>query len=267
MAVYTCPKGHSSTENDYCSECGAKIDGASRGSGSGAVSGARQNGGSPSSQSQSGQSCPDCGFHREPGPGDYCEVCGFNFKTGAHGEIPMPPAQPAATPVAVAAVAAPPVVAPPAAPPAPAPVATPAAPAAVATPTPTPAPPLATKVLGWEVSVTIDPTLKVEGSPEPPAEFEATVAALRSGSNLIGRSSPRRGIQPEVALDHDDAVSHRHGLFEVHTDGRLTLRDIGSSNGTSINGKEIKQLEDFPLNDGDQVTLGHWTRLLIKAVR
>jgi pSer/pThr/pTyr-binding forkhead associated (FHA) protein len=123
------------------------------------------------------------------------------------------------------------------------------------------------KLLGWEVTVTIDPALKVEGSPEPPENFEAVVAALRAGSNLIGRTSPRRGIHPEVSLDQDDAVSHRHALLEVHADGTLTLRDIGSSNGTSVNGKEIKQLEDVALNDADQITLGHWTRLLIKAVR
>ena len=59
----------------------------------------------------------------------------------------------------------------------------------------------------------------------------------------------------------------RHALLEVHSDDTLTLRDIGSSNGTSVNGKEIKQLTDVPLNDGDQVTLGHWSRLLVKAVR
>jgi len=250
MAVYTCPKGHSSTENDYCSECGAKIDGVGKSElkSNGAIS-------TPSAAGGSQQSCPDCGMKREPGSGHYCEICGFNFKTGAHGEIPMPPVS---TPVAAVAAPAPPpaavVAPPPAAPPPPAEV-----------PVPAPAPPT-TKLLGWEVSITVDPTLKVEDSPDPPAAFEPIVAALRAGSNLIGRSSPRRGIHPEVSLDQDDAVSHRHALLDVHGDGTLTLRDIGSSNGTSVNGKEIKQLEDIPLDDGDQVTLGHWTRLLIKAV-
>lgn len=257
MAVYTCPKGHSSTENDYCSECGAKIDGAGK-------SEAKQNGLKPvPSSAGAKQSCPDCGVQREPGPGDYCEVCGFNFKTGAHGEIPMPAVSTPAAPVAPApapAATAPPVVTAPPPIPVPVPDPTPPAPAA-------PAVPAATgRLLGWEVSVTIDPSLKVDGSPDPPATFEPVVAALRAGSNLIGRTSPRRGIHPEVSLDQDDAVSHRHALLDVHADGALTLRDIGSSNGTSINGKEIPQLEDLPLNDGDQVTLGHWTRLLVKAV-
>ena len=62
-------------------------------------------------------------------------------------------------------------------------------------------------------------------------------------------------------------MSHRHALLEVHADQTLTLRDIGSSNGTTVNGKEIAHLTDVALKDGDQMTLGHWTRLLIKAVR
>lgn len=234
MAIYTCPKGHSSTENDYCSECGAKIDGA----GVKAEAPVAQSPGGPAGT----VTCPDCGVHHSMSAGDYCEVCGYNFKTGAHGELALPAAAPAAQPP----------------PPAPAPAPPPA---------PAPAPLPDTRLLGWEVNITVDPTLQVAGSPEPPADFEPIVAALRAGSNLIGRTSPRRGIHPEVALDQDDAVSHRHGLFDVHADGTLTVRDIGSSNGTSLNGKELAQLTDFAIADGDQITLGHWTRLLVKAVR
>ena len=243
MATYTCPKGHSSTENDYCSECGAKIDGVSK------TEAILQSSPTPQAMAPAAAPvgaviCPDCSVHHSMSAGDYCEVCGFNFKTGAHGELAIAP-----TPA-----------------PAPAPVPSPApapAPALVAVA----APPPDTKLLGWEVSITVDPTLKIEGSPDAPADFDPVVAALRAGSNLIGRTSPRRGIHPEVALDVDDAVSHRHALLEVHADSTLTLRDIDSSNGTSVNGKEIAKLTDFPLNDGDQITLGHWTRLLVKAVR
>lgn len=237
MAVFTCPKGHSSTENDYCSECGAKIDGAVKAPPAPAA---------PGSPAPAGKvACPDCAMHHSLSAGDYCEVCGYNFKTGAHGELALPPAPPAAPPPKPAAV--PPELVP------------------VVETAPAPAPDA--KFFGWEVTITVDPTLKIDGSPEPPADFEPIVAALRAGSNLIGRTSPRRGIHPEIALDHDDAVSHRHALLEVHADQTLTLRDIGSSNGTTVNGKEIVHLTDLPLNDGDQMTLGHWTRLLIKAVR
>ena len=247
MAVYTCPKGHSSTENDYCSECGAKIGGATPAASPAVPAPA----GSPAPAGM--VTCPDCSVNHSLSSGDYCEVCGFNFKTGAHGELALPPAPPAPPPPPPPPAPAPPPSSPPAAP--------------VVTPEATPPSPPDSKLLGWEVNITVDPKLKVDGSPDPPADIEPVLAALRPGSNLIGRSSPRRGITPEVSLDLDDAVSHRHAILEVHADGSLSLRDIGSSNGTSVNGKEIAQLTDVTLNDGDQVTLGHWTRLEIKAVR
>lgn len=247
MATYPCPKGHSSTENDYCSECGAKIEGAG-GGGSSPAAPAIQ---SPASPSSAVLKCPDCGITHLPTDGDYCEVCGFNFKTGAHGELP------------VAVQAAPtPAPAPPAAPP--------PQPPAIEAADPAPAMEAAVDkgpaILGWEVTVQVDPTLKLDDSPAPPTDYTPQVNALRSGSNLIGRNSPRRGIHPEIALDHDDAVSHRHAILEMHGDKSLSLRDIGSSNGTSVNGKEVPQLEDIAIHDGDAITLGHWTRLVIKAV-
>jgi pSer/pThr/pTyr-binding forkhead associated (FHA) protein len=84
--------------------------------------------------------------------------------------------------------------------------------------------------------------------------------------NLIGRKSEKRGILPEIPLDVDDAVSHRHALLSCGDDGSLTLRDIGSSNGTRLNAVDVKPLVDITLNDGDQITLGRWTRLTVKAV-
>jgi pSer/pThr/pTyr-binding forkhead associated (FHA) protein len=49
--------------------------------------------------------------------------------------------------------------------------------------------------------------------------------------------------------------------------GKVTLRDIGSANGTRLNGRDVQPLTDVVLHDGDELTLGHWTRLAIKAVR
>ena len=83
--------------------------------------------------------------------------------------------------------------------------------------------------------------------------------------NLIGRKSEKRAILPEVPLDLDDAVSHRHALLTRGDDGSLTLRDIGSANGTRLNGADGQPLVDIPLHDGDQITLGRWTRLTVKT--
>ena len=69
-------------------------------------------------------------------------------------------------------------------------------------------------------------------------------------SHLIGRRSDKRGVFPEIALDSDDAVSHRHALLNRTPGGGLVLRDVGSSNGTRLNGVDVAPLTDMPLKSG-----------------
>lgn len=219
MPVYACPKGHPSTEPDFCSDCGAKIQNsaATATNGSGPV---------PKSvlRAELGP-CPDCDAPRAADAGSFCEVCGYNFLTGAHGEIPS-----AITPLSVPAAAVAPVAA-----------------------------------TQWSLDVVVDPSLRASESPEAPPDAKPFTIHLQKPVNLIGRSSAKRGITPEIPLDHDDAVSHRHGLINLAADGALTLRDIGSANGTKLNDVEIKPMVDTPLHDGDQILLGHWTRITVKA--
>jgi len=117
----------------------------------------------------------------------------------------------------------------------------------------------------WEVAITVDPALKTAESPEPPVGFTPMLLALDKDSNLIGRRSEKRAIFPEIALDFDDAVSHRHAVFNRAPGGGLVLRDLGSSNGTKLNGTDVQGLTDMPLKDGDVITLGHWTRLAVRV--
>jgi FHA domain-containing protein len=76
---------------------------------------------------------------------------------------------------------------------------------------------------------------------------------LRNGSNLVGR-----GTDADLQL-LDQGVSRRH--LDVQFDGSFaTVYDLGSTNGTSVNGHEVKsQL----LRHGDVVRLGH-TRLVFQ---
>ena len=76
---------------------------------------------------------------------------------------------------------------------------------------------------------------------------------LRTGSNLIGR-----GTDADLQL-LDQGVSRRH--VDVQFDGSFaTVYDLGSTNGTSVNGHEVKsQL----LRHGDVVRVGH-TRLVFQ---
>jgi len=112
----------------------------------------------------------------------------------------------------------------------------------------------------------VDPSLRDADSPEPPAGVPPLTVRLDKRVNLIGRKSEKRAIIPEISLDLDDGVSHRHALLTCGDDGSLTLRDIGSSNGTRLNAADVKPLADIGLHDGDQITLGRWTRLTVKAI-
>jgi pSer/pThr/pTyr-binding forkhead associated (FHA) protein len=85
--------------------------------------------------------------------------------------------------------------------------------------------------------------------------------------NLIGRRSESRAVFPEIALNFDEAVSHRHALLQRGDGGTLVLRDIGATNGTRLNGKDVAALVDIPVKDGDEITLGHYTRIVVKGVQ
>ncbi len=173
-----------------------------------------------------GNVCPDC---RAPIPSvgiNFCEICGYNFVTRTSGQVPVAPA------------------------PAPAP-----APAAS---------PVTTRLL--QLVIAVDPSLRTSASPESPADSQPTYQPIEKGALLIGRKSEARAIFPDIALDADTAVSHRHGLITQSSDGQLIYRDLGSSNGTRLNGTELKPLTDTPLNAGDQLTLGHWTRITLEEI-
>ncbi|MBD2355534.1 FHA domain-containing protein [Tolypothrix sp. FACHB-123] len=220
MPIYKCPKGHESTESDFCSECGAKILGIPE----------------PkiAKTTVNIETCPACSAPHEVDSGDYCEICGYNFVTKAHGELAIAKILQEQEKVTQKQTS----------------VSSPQSP-----------------IIGWQIVVTIDPSLRHLESPEPPIEQPPIVFSLEKETHLIGRNSQARAIHPEIALDFDDAVSHRHALLNRQADGKFTLRDIGSSNGTQFKGVELKPMVDIPLQDGDEFTLGHWTRIAIKAIR
>lgn len=80
----------------------------------------------------------------------------------------------------------------------------------------------------------------------PPASFSVRVTAERAIT--LGR-----GNECEVTIDGDRRLSSRHCELRFET-GALVLRDLGSANGTFVNGVAI----DAPrlLNDDDVLTIG-----------
>jgi hypothetical protein len=71
---------------------------------------------------------------------------------------------------------------------------------------------------------------------------------LQSGATLVGRES---GLP--ICLTTDARVSRRHAEFTVDAN-RVVLRDLGSTNGTSVNGAKL--VGPASLNDGDMLEFG-----------
>lgn len=67
--------------------------------------------------------------------------------------------------------------------------------------------------------------------------------------SVLGRE---RGVE---ALVEHDSVSRRHAELWVD-EGRMLVRDLGSSNGTFVNGRRLESLEDLPIRPGDEVGFG-----------
>lgn len=65
------------------------------------------------------------------------------------------------------------------------------------------------------------------------------------------RISIGRHPENDLVLSHD-SVSSRHAEIVVDETGCI-LRDLGSSNGTLLNGREVQQV---PISDGDMITFG-----------
>ncbi len=83
----------------------------------------------------------------------------------------------------------------------------------------------------------------------------------------IGREDPSTGALPDIdltAMDVKRVVSRRHAEITFR-DGGAELRDVGSTNGTWINGTALPVLAFRPLNSGDKVSFGGGVTLTYAA--
>jgi hypothetical protein len=102
---------------------------------------------------------------------------------------------------------------------------------------------------------------------EFPQFFPERRITLRDNTILIGRRNPGQGIEPQIDLGihpSDRGVSSQHAVLRLHG-AELTITDVGSTNGTSLNGSEalLKNGEETPLADGDRIHVGAWTTITV----
>lgn len=90
-------------------------------------------------------------------------------------------------------------------------------------------------------------------------DTERTEVDIKPGKSTLGRMP---GHDIVIA---DEAASRTHAVLELDADDHLTIRDIGSTNGTFVNGREITGLQ--ALNHSDQIRIGlHLLTVLAKGV-
>lgn len=85
----------------------------------------------------------------------------------------------------------------------------------------------------------------------------------------IGRASASRGLVVEIDLTGpplDPAVSHLHAQLLRGRDGDWRLVDLGSANGTRLNGAEqpVPVETEVPVKAGDRIHVGVWTTLTLE---
>ena len=81
----------------------------------------------------------------------------------------------------------------------------------------------------------------------------------RDTETLVGRIDPVTGIRPDVDLTNLDgprSVSRRHAKIVREEDGFQVVEEIGTMNGTFVNGKRLATGAPTPLRDGDRLRFG-----------
>jgi hypothetical protein len=225
-----CPNGHESTSTDYCSVCGVKM--------------AADLEPAPTGDPDKSQSvvCGKCQTAQLDSTAQFCENCGHKLTDAPAAVSPQLESAAPATPIESPTA--------------------PQTPLATGSNPPGPSSSESTAA-AWRVECRIFKEANSEAS-TPGAPYESsTEITLKNQVTQIGRSSQKRNLYPEIACDWDDAVSHRHAKIELDADGNAFLVDVGSTNGTMLNGQLISANSPVKLKDGDRIFIGGRTALIM----
>ncbi|MEU6555865.1 FtsK/SpoIIIE domain-containing protein [Streptomyces sp. NPDC046915] len=98
----------------------------------------------------------------------------------------------------------------------------------------------------------------VAGDPGRPVAVLYLVGGLEAGRGLpltAGRTVVGRGAEADVRVVAT-GTSRLHAVFDVSPDGRATVTDLRTVNGTDVNGVRIKAHEPVPVRPDDLISLG-----------
>lgn len=86
---------------------------------------------------------------------------------------------------------------------------------------------------------------------------------LAWGSCILGRESPSGSGQPDIFV-RDPGASKAHVRIDLGSDGSFAT-DLGSSNGTTLDGKGIEPMKPVRIEPGSVLRIGMWTMIAIEA--
>jgi predicted component of type VI protein secretion system len=75
---------------------------------------------------------------------------------------------------------------------------------------------------------------------------------------LLGRFDSVTGLSPDVDLTNEDQsrnISRRHARLVIRDGKHFVAEEIGTMNGTFLNGKRLPTGVLTPIRDGDELTL------------
>jgi hypothetical protein len=120
---------------------------------------------------------------------------------------------------------------------------------------PTPAPLQTNTVFEENMVLRLD----IEGAPN-------AVLVYPKRETTIGRRDPSTGTMPDVDLTayagYRLGVSRKHAVIRLQSK-RLEIYDLGSSNGTTLNGVRLAAHQPHLLRDGDEIALG---KMVIRVI-
>ncbi|MBI5671063.1 MAG: response regulator [Chloroflexi bacterium] len=87
----------------------------------------------------------------------------------------------------------------------------------------------------------------------------STIQVQVNEAMTIGRNDPQRNIFPDVDLSPHDAqmkgVSRQHAVV-LAKENRISIKDLGSVNGTRLNGRMLIANQEYRLRHGDELDIG-----------
>ncbi len=83
---------------------------------------------------------------------------------------------------------------------------------------------------------------------------------LRQGKNVVGRKDAMEGL--DIQIDHPTTSSKHALLLCAAGPGRVKFEDVGSTNGSFINGEKLNPGQKAEVKDGDEVRFGGFNTTL-----